>query len=240
MRSLNELRLRLRSVFRRSSLEQELESEMRFHLDQQIEENLASGMAPHEARQSALRAIGGITQFQEECRDMRRVSLVENALQDSRYAFRGIAKSPAFSMTAVLTLALGVGASMAIVTLINSVMLRTLPFPDADRLVVLFATDSARGLFRDTTSFPDFLDWKGQSHGFTQMGAWRSNQFNLTGTGTPKPIVGLRASYEIFSVLGVTPALGRGFNRQEQAGKVPVAIIGQGLWMSRFGGSPTS
>lgn len=238
MRSLDKLRLRLRSVFRRSSLEQELESEMRFHLDQQIEENLASGMAPPDARQAALRAIGGISQFQEECRDMRRVSLLENLLQDFRYAFRGIAKNPSFAVIAVLTLALGIGASMAIVTLIRSVMLRPLPFPDADRLVVLFATNPARGLFHDTTSFPDFLDWRGQSHDFTGMAAWRSDQFNLTGAGTPKQIVGLEASYEIFSVLGVMPALGRGFDRQEQAGRVPVAIIGHGLWMSRFGGSP--
>jgi putative ABC transport system permease protein len=169
---------------------------------------------------------------------MRRVGFIENLLQDLRYAFKGVGKSPGFATIAVLTLALGIGASMAIVTLIKSVMLRSLPFPDADRLVVLFATNPSRGLFRDTTSFPDFLDWKGQSHDFTDMAAWRSNQFNLTGAGTPKPIVGLLASCEIFSVLGVLPALGRGFDKQEQAGEVAVAIIGQGLWISRFGGSP--
>jgi putative ABC transport system permease protein len=211
---------------------------MQFHLDQQIEENLASGMTPYEARCAALRTIGGVAQFEEECRDMRGVNLVENLLQDFRYALRSIAKSRGFAMIAVLTLALGIGASLAIVTVIKSVMLRPLPFPAADRLAVLFATNPARGLFRDTTSFPDFLDWKGQSHGFTYMAAWRSNQFNLTGAGTPKQIVGLRASYEVFSVLGVSPALGRGFDRKEQAGKVPVAILGRGLWRSRFGGSP--
>jgi putative ABC transport system permease protein len=211
---------------------------MQFHLDQQIEENLASGMMPYEARCAALRTIGGMTRFAEECRDMRHVNLVEDGLQDLRYACRGIAKSPGFAMIAVLTLALGIGASIAIVTLIKSVMLRPLPFPDADRLVVLFATSPARGLFRDTTSFPDFLDWKGQSQGFTCMAAWRSDQFNLTDAGTPKQLVGLRASYEIFSVLGVSPALGRSFDQKEQAGKVSVAILGRGLWKSRFGGSP--
>jgi len=170
---------------------------------------------------------------------MRRVQLIEGLIQDIRYAFRCVGKSPVFAMIAVLTLALGIGASLAILTVIHSVLLRTLPFPQADRLVVLFATNPARGVMRDTTSFPDFLDWKSQSHNFTAMAAWRSAEINLTGAGTPKPIAGLRASYELFDVLGVAPALGRGFDKQEQTGRVPVALIGRGLWMSRFGGSPS-
>src|SRR5581483_1914396 len=237
MRAPNKIRLRLRSLFRRNRLEHELEAEFGFHLDQQIEENLVSGMPPYEARMAALRTVGGITKFQEECRDMRRVNLIESFLQDFRYAFRCIGKSPGFAAIAVLTLALGIGASMAILTVINSVLLRTLPFPSADRLVVLFATNAARGILCDTTSFPDFLDWKTQSHGFTSLPAWRSDQVNLTGGGVPKPIVGLRASYGVFDVLGVTLALGRGFDKQEQTGKVPVAVIGHRLWVSRFGGS---
>lgn len=238
MRVLDKIRLRIRSLFRRDGLEHELDAEFRFHLDQQIEENLASGMPPREARMAALRTMGGVAQFQEECRDMRRVNLIEGFLQDFRYAFRCIGKSPGFATIAVLTLALGMGASMAILTVINSVLLRTLPFPNADRLVVLFATNPARGVLRDTTSFPDFLDWKTQSHSFSSMAAWRPDPFNLTGGGVPKPIAGLRASYEMFDVLGVTPSLGRAFDQQEQAGKVPVAVIGRGLWVSRFGGSP--
>ena len=158
--------------------------------------------------------------------------------QDFRYAFRGLGKSPGFSAVAVLTLTLGIGASMAILTVVNSVLLRSLPFRDADRLVVLFATSPARGVYRDTTSFPDFQDWKGQSQSFTAVAAWQRDPFNVTGGGAPEPIVGLRASHELFQVLSVSPALGRGFDKEEQEGKSPVAAISHGLWMRRFGGDP--
>src|SRR5881396_3795618 len=158
--------------------------------------------------------------------------------QDFRYAFRGLGKSPGFSAVAVLTLTLGIGASMAILTVVNSVLLRSLPFRDADRLVVLFATSPARRVYRDTTSFPDFLDWKGQSQSFTAVAAWQRDPFNVTGGGAPEPIVGLRASHALFQVLSVSPALGRGFDKEEQEGKSPVAAISHGLWMRRFGGDP--
>jgi predicted permease len=232
------IRLRLRTLLRRNQVERELEEEFRYHLDQRVEQEIARGLPMEEARRVAIRSMEGIEQKKEECRDMRRVNLIEALLQDVRYAFRCIGKSAGFASIAVLTLALGIGVSMTILTVINSVLLRTLPFPDADRLVVLFATNPARGVIRDTTSFPDFLDWKNQSHAFTSVAAWRSDQFNLTGGGVPKPIAGLRASYELFGVLGVTLALGRGFDKDEQEGKVPVAVIGYGLWMTRFGGSP--
>lgn len=230
------VRLRLRTLLRRNQVEQELDEEFRYHLDQRVEQEIARGLAPEEARHVAVRAMEGIEQKKEECRDVRRVDLIEALLQDLRYAFRGLGKNPGFAAIAVLTLTLGIGASMAILTVVNSVLLRSLPFPDADRLVVLFATDPARGVFRDTTSFPDFLDWKGQSQAFTAIAAWRTDPFNLTGGGVPKPIVGLRASYELFGVLGLSPTLGRGFDKEEQEGKIPVAVISYGLWMRRFGG----
>ena len=169
---------------------------------------------------------------------MRRVNFIETLLQDLRYAFRGLGKSPGFAAVAVTTLTLGIGASMAILTVVNSVLLRSLPFPDANRLLVLFATSPARGVYRDSTSFPDFLDWKGQSQVFTGVAAYRRDRFNVTGGGAPEPIVGLRASHELFKVLRVSPALGRGFDKEEQEGKIPVAVISQGLWMRRFGGDP--
>ncbi|PYU91742.1 MAG: hypothetical protein DMG08_14535 [Acidobacteria bacterium] len=232
------VRLRLRTLFRRNQVERELDEEFRYHLDQRIEQEIARGLSPEESRRVAVRAMEGIEQKKEECRDMRHVNFIETLLQDFRYAFRGLGKSPGFSAVAVLTLTLGIGASMAILTVVNSVLLRSLPFRDADRLVVLFATSPARGVYRDSTSFPDFLDWKGQSQAFTAVAAWRPDPFNVTGGGAPEPIVGLRASHEIFGVLGVSPALGRGFDKEEQERKSPVAVIGHGLWMRRFGGVP--
>lgn len=202
MRTFTKRRLRLRSLLRRDMVEHELDAEMAFYLEQQIEENIAAGMNPREARLAALQVIGGIAQLQEECRDMRRVKLIENFLQDLRYAFKSLVKSPGFAAIAILTLSLGIGASIAILTVINSVLLRNLPFPNASHLVVLFATNVTRGVLRDTTSFPYFVDWQSQSHAFTSMAAWRSDRMNVTGGGAPRPITGLRASWELFGVLG--------------------------------------
>ena len=232
------VRLRLRTLLRRDQVERELDEEFRYHLDQRMEQEIARGLAREDARRVAVRAMEGVEQKKEECRDMRRVNFIETLLQDLRYAFRGLGKSPGFAAVAVTTLTLGIGASMAILTVVNSVLLRSLPFPDANRLLVLFATSPARGVYRDSTSFPDFLDWKGQSQVFTGVAAYRRDRFNVTGGGAPEPIVGLRASHELFKVLRVSPALGRGFDKEEQEGKIPVAVISQGLWMRRFGGDP--
>ena len=167
---------------------------------------------------------------------MRRLNFIEALLQDVRYAFRGVGKSPGFSAVAVLTLALGIGASMAILTVVNAVLLRPLPFPAADRLVVLYATTPTKS--RDSTSFPDFLDWKTNSQSFTDIAAYRPDPFNVTGGGAPEPVVGLRASCELLKVLGVSPVIGRTFDKQEQQAQSAVSLISYRLWLRRFGGDP--
>ncbi len=229
-------RLRFRTLFRSNQVERELDEEFRYHMEQRAEQEIARGLTPEEAHHVAVRAMEGIEQKKEECRDMRRVNFIEILLQDLRYAFRGFGKSPGFSAVAVLTLTLGIGASMAILTVVNSVLLHSLPFPDADRLVVLFATRPSRGVYQDSTSFPDFLDWKTQSQAFTDVAAYRTDPFNVTGGGAPERVTGLRASHELYKVLGMSPAIGRGFDEQEQQGKSAVVIISHGLWMRRFGG----
>jgi putative ABC transport system permease protein len=235
-RWFNQLRLRFRTVFHRDQVERELEEELRYHVEQRIEQEIAKGLSPERARYVAVRAMEGIEQKKEECRDMRRLNLIESFVQDLRYALRGLGRSLGSSAVAVLTLALGIGATLAILSLVDSVLLRRLPFPAPDRLVVLFATTPAKS--QDSTSYPNILDWKTQSQSFTGVAAYRPDPFSVTGGGTPEPVVGLRASSELFEVLGVSPVIGRAFDKQEQHGKSAVALISYSLWLRRYGGDP--
>jgi putative ABC transport system permease protein len=227
-------RLRFRTLLQRKRVEEELNEELRYHVESRMEQEIARGLAPEDARRIAIRAMEGIEQKKEECRDARGVNLLDSFAQDLRYAIRGVGKSPAFSAVAVLTLAMGISASLTILTVVNSVLLRRAPFAAADRLVMLFANTPTKN--QDSTSFPDFLDWKTQSQSFASVAAYRSDALSLTGGGAPEPVVGLRASHELFHVLGVNPTIGRAFDEREQHGKSAVALISFGLWRRRFGG----
>src|SRR5579884_3975316 len=128
-------RMRLRSLARANRVDRELDKELLFHFDQLTEEFRAAGMAPEAARHAALRALGGLTQIEEECRDMRRTSLIETMLRDARYALRMLGRNPGFTAVIVLTLALSIGANSAIFSVIEGVLLRPLPYPRQDRVV---------------------------------------------------------------------------------------------------------
>ena len=229
--------LRLRSLFRRQQVEQELDEELRYHLERQIEVNLGSGMTTEDARYAALRAMGGIEQQKERSRDMRRVNLIEDLVRDLQYGNRVLAKSPVFTSVAVLTLALGIGANTAIFSVVNELLLRPLPFRDAERIVMLWEV-TPEGRHQNTTSRANFRNWREQSTAFEEMAAFSDQRLSLTGDGDPEEVSVQLATPELFPVLGVNPILGRTLMQEDgRAGSAGV-VLGYGIWQRRFGGDP--
>jgi predicted permease len=233
--------LRLRSLFRRAKVEDELQEELRFHLEQQVAREIPAGKTPEEARHGAVRAMDGVEQRKEECRDARRVDTISNLAQDLRYAWRALRRNPTFTAVAVLTLALGIGANTAIFSVVNAALLRPLPYPRPAQLILLF---ELFGHVPNVVSFANFTDWERESHSFVGMAAGRQASFNLggnpggTGSFQPERIQGAVYSWQLFETLGVQPGIGRAFApRDDRLGAPRVAIISYGLWQRRFGGS---
>jgi predicted permease len=229
------LRLRMRSVFRRGRVETELDKELRFHLDEEIEKGVALGLAREEARIAALRALGGFMQIQEECRDMRRTNMLENMRQDVRYGARTLAKSPGFTLVMLLTLALSIGATSAIVSVVEGVLLRSLPYRDPGKLVRIFTSN------QNFPKFPinpnDFRDFRARLHSFESLAAYTRNDVQLAGSGEAIRLSGFAVTAGFFHVLGLSPAPGREFNRNDELPeKGHVAIVSDKIWRTRLGG----
>src|SRR5215216_6785962 len=237
---MSNLLRRWRALRHRDELEQELDEEMRFHLERDIEQNLKSGMTPEDARYAALRSFGGVDQSKEECRNARGVGLIENIVRDITYSLRVLLKSYAFTIVVVLTLALGIGANTAIFSFANGILLRPLPYPQSDRLVVLDENALKRGVDSMSVSYPNFLDWREQNTVFEDIATYYgTNRFSLTGAGAPVQIRGTRISYGLFEFLRVSPQLGRTITANEdRPDEDAVVILGHDLWQRSFGGDP--
>jgi predicted permease len=234
---LNDLLLRLRSLFLRKKVETELDDELRFHFEKQVSKFIQSGMAPEEAKRRARLEFGGIEQLKEEHRDARGVSFIETLLQDVRYGLRMLRKNPGFTAIAVLTLALGIGANTAIFSLVNTVLLRPLPYKDADQLVTVWGYNRTRGFTTDLVSPLDFADWRSQNSVFEGIAASTDVTYTLTGLGEPALLIAYSFSSDYFHVLGVAPLLGRTFlPEEEQPGKNHVTVLSYSFWQSRLGG----
>jgi predicted permease len=230
--------LRLRTLFARTRVERELDREISFHLDQLAQENIAHGVSPDEARRAAKRSLGGVTQIQEECRDMRRTNYIETVWNDLRYASRTLARTPGFTIIIVLTLALSIGANSAIFSVIQGVLLRPLPYRQAERLVrVYFQSDSQ-------PKFPlnpnDFRDFRERNRTFESVAAMTRHDVQLSGSGAdPVMLRGFSVTAGYFGVLGLKPARGRDFTAEDElAGRGRLAILSDHLWRNRFSSDP--
>src|SRR6266508_1434446 len=233
----------LLSLIRRGRLEREMEEEMRFHLEMQIEQNLASGMSPEEAHYADRRQFGNQTWLKEVSREMWSLNSIETLIQDLRYSARMLRKNPGFTAVAALTLALGIGANTAIFSVVNGVLLRALPYYEPERLVMVWADrpilQAQLGLPDFPVTVADFVDWRNQNQVFEQMAALEPLRMNLTGGGAPESLVGLRASASLFPLLGASFAAGRAFLPEEdQAGADRVVVISHGIWRQRYAADP--
>jgi putative ABC transport system permease protein len=236
MNWLRSIRTRFRALFRKRQLDAEMDDEMRSHIEMRTQENIETGMNPEEARFAALRQFGWTEFIKETCREQRGVTWMENLAQDLRYGARQLRKNPGFTAVAVLTLALGIGANTAIFSVVNAVLLRPLPFAEANRLVWLggwVGNDKEQGV-----TPADFLDYREQSQSFALLAASVSDtvSVNLTGDGEPERLKGALVTANYLDVFGVNPTLGRTFRSEEdQDGNDRVVVLSHGLWVRRFG-----
>ena len=229
------LRMRFRSLAKRKRVETELDKELHYHIQRQTEENIAAGMDAREAREAASRMFGGVSKIEEECRDMRKTQYLENFLQDLRYAVRMLGKSPSFTVVIVLTLALSIGANSAIFSVIDGVLLKPLPYPQADRIARVFYRSA------EYPRFPlnpwDFLDFRARNRSFENFAIYTHADVQLSGTGSdPVKLSAFRISSGYFQVLGIHPAKGREFDfSEERPGNGNEVILSDRLWRNQFG-----
>ena len=235
----SDLFFRLRSLFRHNTVEEEMNDELRFHFEQQIDKLMRSGMSKGEAIRQARFNFGGEEQIREECREARGVGNVEMLLQDLHYGLRVLFKDPSFTLVAVLTLALGMGATTAIFSVVDAVLLHPLPFRDPSRLVVVWENFFTLNHPHNVAAPANFMDWESQNTVFEGMAAMADTNANLTGSGDPQQIVVENVTAGFLKVAGVNPILGSGFSPDNWTeGKDDVVMLNYGFWKERLGGDP--
>ncbi len=239
----------LKLVVRPRAVEQDVDEELRFHLEMRTEKLEREGLSPAEARAAAEREFGDVTRVREECvrighereREMKRSLLLDALVQDVRYAVRMLRHSPGFTLVAVLTLALGIGATTSIFSVVRGVLLRPLPFREPERLVRIWQASPSQSEQKGAVSSVDFLDWKARQRSFVDMGAWFYAEgmtgVDLSGDGEPERLSTTYVEDGFFSTLGVNPQLGRVMQSDEhQPGHDALVVISHGFWQRRLGG----
>jgi hypothetical protein len=231
------LGLRLRSIFFRRDVEEELQAEFQYHLERQAEANRARGMPPEEARRAALRAIGGLEQRKEECRDTRRVRPLEDLAQDLRYALRTLRKRPVFTMVAVASLALGIGVNTAVFSLLNTLLLTKLPVRDPDNLYQLIVTHRTRT--GNAFSYDNIQKLRTGFEFFEDVAAWLHRDFSVQADHVRLRAQGALVTGNFYRFMGVKPVLGRLIEpSDDNAGDASVAVLGYGFWRRQFAADP--
>jgi putative ABC transport system permease protein len=231
---------KLQNLFFRSRKEEELADELRAHVEMQVAAHIAAGMPPETARQQAMRELGGVEQAKEACRDEYHLVWLESLARDVRHGLRGLRKRPGFTSVAVATLALGIGASTAVFSVVETIMLRPLPFPKAQELVNVEFELSRRGNATIGCSVPELDDLRALSHVFSEVSMVFPMDGNLTGVAEPQRVEAMAVSPNYFRLLGVAPALGRTFGAEEASipGWAQGCVLSHSAWMNYFGGDP--
>src|SRR6266513_2549548 len=243
MRWLEKIRMRLKILLHRRREVRRLDAELSFHLEHQIAENMAAGMSREEARYAARRAFGNPTLLGEQAREAWSWNSIEVALQNIRISIRTLARSPSFAFISILVIAIGIGANVALFTVVRSVLMKPLPFKDPEQLLRLYEHSADDKFPYNEVAGAIFTEWKKQSHGFSDLAIVLTfPQYNLSGTRgqLPERVRAAFCSSNLLPTLGVEPALGRGFTAaDDQPSANATAILSWGLWKRRFGGDPS-
>jgi putative ABC transport system permease protein len=228
---------RVLALFRWRSRDRDMEREMAFHVDSLARDYARDGLSDVDAQRAARRQFGNLTRLKERGHDERTMRLVEDVTRDVRHAARGLWRSPGFSLAVILTLALGIGGNTAVFSVVDQLLLRPLPYPDGDQLVVVEETVGANP--HADVSPANWLDWQRESRTFRRFAAWRSWSFTLTGTGEPRRVNAQQVSSEFFPLLGVAPLLGRTISDEDDRPNGPrVAVLSYRAWQNELGGDP--
>ena len=230
---------RLLNLFRRADVSHDIDAELQFHIDERVDALLARGLSEREARRQATRQFGNVMFYTERTREFDLPPAIENLFEDVRYAVRSLRRSPAFTIAAVATFALGIGATTAILSVVRSVWLRPLPYDAPDRVVRIWEKNARLDIGRFSASPLNFLSWRERSRSFESLIAIEGRSANLTDESNPERVLSLAVTAQFFGTLGIRPVRGRSFAPQEDApGSARVVMLSERLWRNRYAGDP--
>ena len=236
MSRLRDSAVRLVNLFRRERIERELDAELQAYLELDVEENIRRGMAPREARRMALARLGGVETVKDQCRDVQRFRVADDLWRDLRHGFRRLLARPVLAVVAVAVLAIGIGANVAILALVDALLLRPLPGPEPNRLVAMFTSDYSSGR-PGANSYPDFLDIRDATRDvFESVTATSRTSVGVRIGGETRVMSAQIVEPNYFDTMGLRPVHGRGFETDETGA---VAVISNAVWLSEFGGDPS-